>query len=252
MALFRRTSSDAHIPGIISISNVDIPFYYETFQWTRKFARWRYMHVLIDNWGCNNPFDSCFPDLVAVAKNHTQYSLKDLASYIDELVANQSKDFEVVGIKFPKEDLTRWGIILLCSILAYFCLHLRELSPKISGKDEGLDVAWLGLYPSWYSQSLLWLSLVALPALAIVSLGKRGAKYEFLWSPQGQSRWARLIDWLKNQPWKALSIWIFLPLVVCAVLGILSCLSAMKLAKLADTARTSPPSESATDLSSMD
>jgi hypothetical protein len=246
--------SNADDADSIHSSLTEIPFYYQTLQFTKelRFAYWRYMHVLVDNWDCNKPFNSCFPDLVVVAKNHTQYSLKDLASYIDGLVSNQSKDFEVVGIKFPKEDLTRWGIILICSILAYFCIHLRELSPKISAKDDGLEVAWLGLYPSWYSQCLLWLSLVGLPALAIISLGKRGAKYEFLWSPEGKTHGSRVLDWLKNQPWKSLLIWIFLPLAICAVLGILSCLSAMKLAKLADTARTAPPSESATDLSSMD
>jgi hypothetical protein len=244
----KRVLTGKLIPGSIEISDVeevDIPFHYETFQWTRvpPLARWRYMHVLVDNWACKGSFSDCFQDLVSVGRNRTQYSLKDLASYIDGLVANQSKDFEVVGIKFPKEDLTRWGIILLCSILVYFCLHLRELSPKISARDEGLDVAWLGLYPSWYSESLVWLSLVVLPSVAVVMLGKQGAKYEFLWSPQGQSRWARVIDWLKYQPWGNLTIWIFLPLTVCATLGILSCLSAMKLAKLADTARTAPSSE---------
>jgi hypothetical protein len=210
-------------------------------------ARQEYMQQKVDNWECNKSFEICFADLTATAKNKSQYTLPRVAAFIDNEVTSQSKDFEVVGIKFPREDLTRWGILLLCSILAYFCLHLRELSPRVSVKDDGLEVAWLGLYSSWYAQCLLWLSLVGLPSIAVLLLGARGAKYEFLRSPKVASSGASLID-----SWVSLTVWILLPLAICATLGILSCLSAMKLAKLADNARNSPDAESATDLRSMD
>ena len=212
-----------------------------------------FMSALVDDWQCHSSFSVCFPDLDAVTKNRTRGSPQELSTSIDGEVASQSKEFEVLGIKFPREDLDRWGLILLCSILAYFCLHLRELSPNISAHDDGLTVAWLGLYSSWYAQSLVWLSLLLLPCGAVLLLGRRGAKYEFLWPTSDEdNHWTRLKHWLSSQHWDTLSIWIFLPLAICAVLGSLSCLSAMKLAQLADTARNSPEAESATDLRSMD
>jgi hypothetical protein len=134
----------------------------------------------------------------------------------------------------------RTGPALVIGILSYFCLHLLELSPRITPKDDGLDVAWLGLCSSWYSKCLLWLSLLVIPCASVVLLGLRGARY------QGS------ITTGLSEHWGALLLWVVVPTLLCLTLATISGLSVMKLAKLADTAGTSPESESATDLSSMD
>jgi hypothetical protein len=211
-----------------------------------QFARQYYMRQKFDDWECHDVFQVCFAELNVVGGSRRQYPLADVAAFIDGEVADQSKDFEVVGIKFPKEDLNRWGVILLCSILAYFCLHLGELSPKVSANDEGLDVAWVGLYPSWYSQCFLWLSIVVLPLIAISLLNARGSLPDF--QPVSLRPRDFIPKWSDHTDFDLYD----LSYGVCITLGVLCCLSVRKLAKLAQSARTSPESESATDLNSMD
>jgi hypothetical protein len=193
-----------------------------------------YMNPVDDSWQCFGPFVSCFPDLAEFAKTSNSYPLKDLASLLATELSGQAKDFELAGIKFETEQFTRWGTTVLIVVLLYFYLHLRELSPKVGSNDEGLDVAWLGLYSSLFPRCLFWISVVIVPCAAVLSLG--------LYAMPNFKDKARLVLYFD----------VACPTIICAVLGILSCLSAIKLAKLADTARTSPPSASATDLSSMD
>jgi hypothetical protein len=194
-------------------------------------AQRKFMKTLVEDWTCNGEFAECFDDLNRFAEGRGQYSLKDVAAYIDGELAGQTKDFEVFGMKFPREDLSGWGIVLIFGLLSYFCLHLRELSPQITQNDEGLDVAWLGLYSSCYSRCLLWLSVLVVPCTAVLLLGLRGARYE-----------GPLVTALNTHS-ESLILWVMLPTTGCGVLAVLSCLSAMRLATLADSARQSAETE---------
>ena len=180
---------------------------------------------IVPEWTCRKEFAECFYDLERVSEGRREYLLKDLAESIDGEVSRQTREFEAFGIKFPTEDLARWGMVLIIATLLYFSLHLRELSPKITASDAGLEVAWLGLYSSWYSYGLLWLSILVVPCTAVILLGLRGARYR---GPLGSA--------LKTA-WRELSLWIAIPTLVCCALAAVSCLSAMRLASLAATAR---------------
>jgi hypothetical protein len=188
----------------------------------RPLPRSDYGWLLPPDLQCLEPFDECFRELDQLTEDKREYKLTDIATFLDSEVKGQTREFEVFGIKFPTEDLSRWGIVLILAILAYFCLHLRELSPQITSTDTGLEVAWLGLYSSWYSYGLFWFSVLALPLTSILFLGVSGAKLQ--WSFRAANRW----HW---------SAWVIIPSIVCCVLAVLSCLEARRLALLAETAR---------------
>ncbi len=132
----------------------------------------------VPEWKCRDQFSRCFYDLDRVGRDKGAYSLKDLSDSLDSETARNERQFEVFGIKFPTEELSRWGIVSLIAILVYFCLHLRELSPKMTPTDAGLDVAWIGLYSSWFAYSLLWVSVLVVPGIAVILLGLEGARFQ--------------------------------------------------------------------------
>ncbi len=167
---------------------------------------------------CLGSFKKCFHDLYQLTLDKTSWSLKDVSETMDSELANSERQFELGGIKFPSEDLSTGGIILIIAVLAYFCLHLRELSPRF---DSGLEVAWLGLYSSWFAYVLVWLSILLVPSYAVALLGMKGSQYEGPFPRAVKSNW------------KSLLVWIAVPCVATAVLGVLSCLSARRLAHLA-------------------
>jgi hypothetical protein len=162
-----------------------------------------------------------------VARDKGIYALKDLSDSLDAEMAGNERQFEVFGIKFPIEDLSRWGIVLEIAILLYFCVHLRELSPKMTSADPGLDVAWVGLYSSWLASSLVWMSVLVLPGIAVILLGMAGARYQGPFSAA-----------VRTNGWD-LCMWIVCPSIVCCALASFSCLAARRLALMASHARSS-------------
>jgi hypothetical protein len=185
-----------------------------------------------ENSQCHDSFEKCYPELNRIAGERATYPLKDLTDAIDAEVAASERQFELFGVKFPREDLSLWGIIVVVVVLGYFCIHLQELSPRIESTDAGLEVAWLGLYSSWYSRALFWLSVLLLPCMAILLLGLKGARYE---GPLSES--------MKSH-WRNLGMWIAFPVVVSVALGSFSCLAATRLAALAAYTRHCGESES--------
>jgi hypothetical protein len=169
---------------------------------------------------CYGDFKSCFPELYRATQDKQSWSLKDVTEAVDGEVANAEKQFELGGIKFPSEDISAGGIILMITVLAYFCLHLRELSPKIKSTDSGLEVAWLGLYSSWFAYALMWSSILLVPVYSVALLGVKASQYD------GVLRHVRYYS-------KPLFLWMFVPCLVTATLGVLSCLYARRLARLA-------------------
>jgi hypothetical protein len=82
--------------------------------------------------------------------------------------------FEVIGIKFPAENTTRWGLVVIIGIQFYFWLHLRELASKLRREDPGWQVAWIGVYSSGYAKWATIFSACLLPVSAALALGIRG------------------------------------------------------------------------------
>jgi hypothetical protein len=140
----------------------------------------------------------------------------------------------VFGIKFPAEAQFQWGIILILVVLVYFWLHVQELSPRLKGDHEGLDVAWPGLYPSWAAYAVVWVSVVGVPLYALWILGLNRVHYRPPFATFFRSNWLNI------------TLWLVVPLPVFIVLSVWSCLTLRRLALLAQAARQedeSKPSE---------
>ncbi|MFL6390110.1 MAG: hypothetical protein ACJ71U_21730 [Terriglobales bacterium] len=170
-------------------------------------------------WACDKSFSECFPELQWFSSRRKNYRLQDLQDSIDDQVAGfQPHDFEALGIKFPIEDQARWGILLLVALCIYLWLHLRELSPKIASTEEGLNVAWVGIYPSIYARVLTWATILFVPVLSIVVLAQSGLRYESPLRPFVAAHWHQAIWWL------------VLPAAIATVCSLGSCIKVTRLA----------------------
>ncbi len=70
---------------------------------------------------------------------------------------------EIAGLKIERNILRFWGVAVLLAVQIYFYLHLREFTTRSRAGDEGLRVAWIGLYPGLGSFFIFSTSIVALP-----------------------------------------------------------------------------------------
>ena len=78
---------------------------------------------------------------------------------------------EAFGLKIPRDEIAFWGAVTLCALQLYFWLHLHEITGRIGPKDEGWDVAWIGVYRSRISLVITLMSTSVLPLAAVVLLG---------------------------------------------------------------------------------
>ncbi len=140
------------------------------------------------NWK-HGDFDYAFRQLSNITKD---YEALDLIT-IEKVLAGEEKrtgeSFEILGIKFPAENTTRWGILVIIGVQIYFWIHLRELSPKLRPNDPGWDVAWIGVYSSKYAKVATFVSTCLLPVSAALALGIRGLSV----SSFARSSWVLLV-----------------------------------------------------------
>jgi hypothetical protein len=118
----------------------------------------------------HEPFADTFPNLSSLTKNYEELDLETIDKILEAEQSRTGDSFEAIGIKFPAEGVTRWGIVLILGIQLYLFLHLHELTPKLKPTDEGWEVAWIGVYKSRISQVLYLASSVLLPPIAAFAL----------------------------------------------------------------------------------
>src|SRR5262249_32278946 len=111
-------------------------------------------------------FSDKFPDLAEAAKGRMNEDFATLAPEIHSEANKGDEAFDVFGIKFPSEQVTRWGIIVLIGVQLYFLMYLMRLSNKLRGDDPGWDVPWMAMDPSWLARTLLFVSVLCLPIFA--------------------------------------------------------------------------------------
>jgi hypothetical protein len=161
--------------------------------------------------------------LTRIAKGRTHYKLRDLSDWLNEEVARyERKDLEIVGVKFPMADESRWGIVVIFAILSYFWLHLSELSTKAEIRHTGLDVPWIGLYRSLYASILIWITVLGLPTIAVFFFVGAIIHYS------DGVRWYAMFS-----QWRVFPIWVTALAVGCLILSMASCVKVTQLARLA-------------------
>ena len=119
-------------------------------------------------------FDYSFRQLSEITKEYPTINLETYEQVLNREEKRGGESFEALGIKFPAENTTRWGILVIIGIQIYFWIHLRELRPKLRRNDPGWDVAWIGVYTSKYAKVAMFVLTWLLPLTAALSLGIRG------------------------------------------------------------------------------
>ncbi|HEY2498952.1 MAG TPA: hypothetical protein VGK24_17955 [Candidatus Angelobacter sp.] len=110
-------------------------------------------------------FKSAFPELAAVAKDDIQdMRLGDLSKLLGIEMNFAKVSFEAFGIRFPAENTSRWGVLLVLGIQLYFWLHFREYRKR----SPGSSIAWIGAYGDRVSRSVFQTTALLLPIATVV------------------------------------------------------------------------------------
>jgi len=190
------------------------------------------LNKLESTWVCKAQYSHCFSELSDIVAGKEDYTLKDLAVWLDEQITTaEPRQIDLFGIRFPADSQAQWGIILIVTVLLYFWMHLRELSPRLKADHSGLEVAWPGLYRSWIAYAVVWVTVVFVPLYALRILGLNRVHYK--------SPWRSFV--IAN--WRDVSLWLAVPLILYCILSVSSCLKLRQLALLADAARQKDESE---------
>jgi hypothetical protein len=90
--------------------------------------------------GLSNRFDSFWPNLVDASRGREDL---DFATLAPQIYSEASKAFETLGIKFPAELITKYGLVLLVGIHLYLLLYLKRLSSSLAPDDPGWNIPWM-------------------------------------------------------------------------------------------------------------
>jgi hypothetical protein len=147
----------------------------------------------IFNWHSGR-FDHAFYDLHQAALGIESWDFKKIRDQLAEETGKGGDTFEALGMKFPVEQLTICGALLVLSIQLYFLIYLRQLSGKLQANDPGWDVPWMGMDQSRLARAVLFMTVVILPIGALALLGDNAVHHLVAAAPQGSSWFAQLIS----------------------------------------------------------
>lgn len=111
-------------------------------------------------------FSEKFRDLAEAGKGRMNEDFTTLAPEIRSESNKGDEAFDAFGIKFPSEQVTRWGIIVLIGVQLYFLMYLRRLSNKLEKDYPAWDVPWMAMDQSRLARAMLFASVLCLPIYA--------------------------------------------------------------------------------------
>lgn len=118
-------------------------------------------------------FRESFPDLAQAIRDREGMKMETLAPELYDDAAKGTEAFEAFGMKFPGEQVTLWGIIVLVGVQLYLFTYLRQLYQKLTADDPGWDVPWIAMDESYLARILLFISLIVLPTCAALLVAVR-------------------------------------------------------------------------------
>jgi hypothetical protein len=147
----------------------------------------------IFNWHSGR-FDRAFYDLHQAALGIESWDLQKIRDQLVEETSKGGDSFEALGIKFPVEQLTVCGALLVLSIQLYFLIYLRQLSGKLQEGDPGWDVPWMGMDQSRLARAVLFATVVIVPIGSLALLGDNAVHHLVGATPQSGRWWFRDIS----------------------------------------------------------
>ena len=122
------------------------------------------------NWKVGS-FNSSFADLARATRELQGLEFDDVEKFLATDAAKGTEVFEAFGMKFPADQITGWGIVLLLGIQLYFFVYVKQLDGKLARGDAGWDVPWIGMDTSWLARGIFFVTIVMLPWMATAALG---------------------------------------------------------------------------------
>lgn len=115
-------------------------------------------------------FSEAFADLNELTNGLQSDKIDELQAWLsNQQSQHSSESFEAFGVRFPASATVGWGTVVVLAVQIYLLLHLRELAPRLTSDDPGLDVPWVGLY-RWSVSRLMMTASLLLPAFTIFVL----------------------------------------------------------------------------------
>jgi len=114
------------------------------------------------------PFEKTFSNLVKATRGREDLDLGLLLNKISEEAAKGPEVFEAFGLKFPAEQVSVWGGVVLMGVQLYLFLYLKKLSNKLEPDAAGWDMPWIAMDQSRWAQLVVLLTFVVLPIAAAV------------------------------------------------------------------------------------
>jgi hypothetical protein len=115
-------------------------------------------------------FSEAFADLNDLTNGLQSDEINELQAWLsNQQSQHSSESFEAFGVRFPASATVGWGTVVVLAVQIYLLLHLRELAPRLTSDDPGLDVPWVGLY-RWGVSRLMMIASLLLPAFTIFVL----------------------------------------------------------------------------------
>lgn len=115
-------------------------------------------------------FSEAFADLNELTNGLQSDKIDELQAWLSSQQSQHSSEsFEAFGVRFPASATVSWGTVVVLAVQIYLLLHLRELAPRLTSDDPGLDVPWVGLY-RWSVSRLMMTASLLLPAFTIFVL----------------------------------------------------------------------------------
>lgn len=126
--------------------------------------------------GLSNRFDSFWPNLVDAARGREDLDFGTLAPQIYSEASKGDEAFETLGIKFPAELVTKYGLVPLVGIQLYLLLYLKRLSGSPAPDDPGWNIPWMGVDQSFLGRAMTFATVYVLPCAASLAIVVRSIK----------------------------------------------------------------------------
>jgi hypothetical protein len=166
----------------------------------------------------NGEFKDVFRDLIKAARGMEFLELEDIKKHLAESVGKEENVFEMFGVKFPADQITFWGAACLVACQIYFCLYLKQRVGNLSHDADAWQVPWIGMDHSIMARILFFVTLVLIPASAILLLCGRASGLVEEWNG-GLNPWRW--DWTGEWSWGVL-VRLETAIAVSMYLGLLS------------------------------
>jgi hypothetical protein len=121
-------------------------------------------------------FAHSFSALDQVTRNYQNLPLDSFDPILESEQQRSGESFEALGVKFPADETTRWGIVVVIAVQLYIWIILRQRSAPLAPGDAAFEVAWLGLFSSAIARVTCLISIALLPALVVADLAIRAVE----------------------------------------------------------------------------